>query len=87
VTIELAPSIYSGEFGLPLMVRVLWAGFSRLVSSRGPDRSDWVGSSQIHAYSSLDFGYAGALSVVLLLVMLTFTWLYLRTTKGLEDTE
>jgi multiple sugar transport system permease protein len=41
----------------------------------------------LQAYSSLDFGYAGALSVVLLVVMLTFTALYLRVTKGVEETE
>jgi multiple sugar transport system permease protein len=40
----------------------------------------------LQAYSSLDFGYAGALSVVLLLVMLAFTALYLRVTKGVEET-
>jgi multiple sugar transport system permease protein len=39
------------------------------------------------AYSTLDFGYAGALSVVLLIVMLAFTWAYLRITKGIEDPE
>src|SRR6266403_488989 len=40
----------------------------------------------LQAYSSLDFGYAGALSVVLLVVMLVFTALYLRVTKGVEET-
>jgi len=39
------------------------------------------------AYSTLDFGYAGALSVVLLIIMLAFTWFYLRVTKGIEDPE
>ena len=34
-----------------------------------------------------DFGYAGALSVVLLIVMLAFTWAYLRITKGIEEPE
>src|SRR3954454_13258308 len=38
----------------------------------------------VQAYSSLDFGYAAALSVVLLLVMLAFTAAYLRVTKGVE---
>jgi multiple sugar transport system permease protein len=39
----------------------------------------------MQAYSNLDFGYAGALSVVLLLVMLAFTAAYLRITRGVEE--
>jgi multiple sugar transport system permease protein len=59
------------------------------MTTGGPANATQITSTYtlLQAYSSLDFGYAGALSVVLLLVMLTFTWLYLRTTKGLEDTE
>src|ERR1700737_4890920 len=39
----------------------------------------------MQAYSNPDFGYAGALSVVLLLVMLAFTAAYLRITRGVEE--
>src|SRR6202047_2391453 len=55
----------------------------------GPANATQIPSTYtlLQAYSSLDFGYAGALSVVLLLVMLTFTWAYLRVSKGVEETE
>ena len=43
----------------------------------------WVGRAELVAAVA----NAGALSVVLLLVMLTFTALYLRVTKGVEETE
>jgi ABC-type sugar transport system permease subunit len=39
----------------------------------------------MQAYSNLDFGYAATLSIVLLLIMLTFTVVYLRVTRGVES--
>jgi multiple sugar transport system permease protein len=55
----------------------------------GPANATQITSTYtlLQAYSSLDSGYAGALSVLLLLVMLSFTWLYLRVSKGVEETE
>jgi len=60
-----------------------------VMTGGGPANATQITSTYtlLQAYSSLDFGYAGALSVVLLLVMLTFTALYLRVTKGVEETE
>ena len=39
----------------------------------------------LQAYSNLDFGYAATLSVVLLLIMMAFTIVYLKVTKGVES--
>src|SRR5258705_587444 len=60
-----------------------------VMTGGGPANATQITSTYtlLQAYSSLDFGYAGALSVVLLLVMLTFTFLYLRVTQGVEETE
>jgi multiple sugar transport system permease protein len=73
--------------------RIIWtfnyADLIFVMTGGGPANATQITSTYtlLQAYSSLDFGYAGALSVVLLLVMLTFTFLYLRVTKGVEETE
>lgn len=73
--------------------RIIWtfnyADLIFVMTGGGPANATQITSTYtlLQAYSSLDFGYAGALSVVLLLVMLSFTWLYLRVTKGVEETE
>src|SRR5204862_3012868 len=70
--------------------RIVWtfnyADLIFVMTGGGPANATQITSTYtlLQAYSSLDFGYAGALSVVLLLVMLTFTALYLRVTKGVE---
>jgi len=72
--------------------RIIWtfnyADLIFVMTSGGPANATQITSTYtlLQAYSSLDFGYAGALSVVLLLVMLVFTALYLRVTKGVEET-
>ena len=72
--------------------RIIWtfnyADLIFVMTGGGPANATQITSTYtlLQAYSSLDFGYAGALSVVLLLVMLTFTALYLRVTKGVEET-
>src|SRR5207245_5155768 len=79
----------------PIMVvatatRVIWtfnyADLIFVMTGGGPANATQITSTYtlVQAYSTLDFGYAGALSVVLLLVMLTFTFIYLRITKGAE---
>ena len=73
--------------------RIIWtfnyADLIFVMTGGGPANATQITSTYtlLQAYSSLDFGYAGALSIVLLLVMLTFTALYLRVTKGVEETE
>ena len=73
--------------------RIIWtfnyADLIFVMTGGGPANATQITSTYtlLQAYSSLDFGYAGALSVVLLLVMLTFTALYLRVTKGVEEPE
>src|SRR5229473_1372566 len=67
----------------------VWRGIPFFViTGGGPANATQITSTYtlLQAYSSLDFGYAGALSVVLLLVMLSFTAIYLRVTKGVEET-
>ena len=72
--------------------RIIWtfnyADLIFVMTGGGPANATQITSTYtlLQAYSSLDFGYAGALSVVLLLVMLVFTALYLRVTKGVEET-
>src|SRR5258706_501118 len=72
--------------------RIIWtfnyADLIFVMTGGGPANATQITSTYtlLQAYSSLDFGYAGALSVVLLLVMLAFTALYLRVTKGVEET-
>ena len=71
--------------------RIIWtfnyADLIFVMTGGGPANATQITSTYtlVQAYSSLDFGYAGALSVVLLLVMLVFTALYLRVTKGVEE--
>ena len=73
--------------------RIIWtfnyADLIFVMTGGGPANATQITSSYtlLQAYSSLDFGYAAALSVVLLVVMLAFTWAYLRVTKGVEETE
>jgi multiple sugar transport system permease protein len=72
--------------------RIIWtfnyADLIFVMTGGGPANATQITSTYtlLQAYSSLDFGYAGALSVVLLVVMLVFTALYLRVTKGVEET-
>ena len=71
--------------------RIIWtfnyADLIFVMTSGGPANSTQITSTYtlLQAYSNLDFGYAGALSVVLLLIMLVFTVFYLRTTRGVEE--
>src|SRR5580704_4823807 len=73
--------------------RIIWtfnyADLIFVMTGGGPANATQITSTYtlMQAYSNLDFGYAGALSVVLLLVMLAFTWFYLRVSKGVEETE
>src|SRR5204862_2337393 len=57
-----------------------------VMTSGGPANATQITSTYtlLTAYSTLDFGYAATLSVVLLLIMLAFTTLYLRVTRGVE---
>ena len=72
--------------------RIIWtfnyADLIFVMTSGGPANATQITSTYtlLQAYSNLDFGYAAALSVVLLLVMLAFTAAYLRVTKGVEET-
>jgi multiple sugar transport system permease protein len=71
--------------------RIIWtfnyADLIFVMTGGGPANATQITSTYtlVQAYSTLDFGYAGALSVVLLIVMLVFTFLYLRITKGVEE--
>jgi multiple sugar transport system permease protein len=71
--------------------RIIWtfnyADLIFVMTSGGPANATQITSTYtlLQAYANLDFGYAGALSVVLLLVMLAFTWAYLRLTRGVEE--
>jgi multiple sugar transport system permease protein len=71
--------------------RIIWtfnyADLIFVMTGGGPANATQITSTYtlMQAYSNLDFGYAGALSVVLLLVMLAFTAAYLRTTRGVEE--
>jgi multiple sugar transport system permease protein len=73
--------------------RIIWtfnyADLIFVMTGGGPANATQITSTYTltQAYSTLDFGYAGALSVVLLVVMLAFTWAYLRVTKGIEEPE
>src|ERR1700686_4788879 len=72
--------------------RIIWtfnyADLIFVMTSGGPANATQITSTYtlLQAYANLDFGYAAALSVVLLLVMLAFTWAYLRLTRGVEET-
>ena len=71
--------------------RIIWtfnyADLIFVMTSGGPANATQITSTYtlLQAYSNLDFGYAATLSVVLLLVMLTFTIAYLRVTRGVES--
>ncbi|MFZ1089535.1 MAG: sugar ABC transporter permease [Xanthobacteraceae bacterium] len=71
--------------------RIIWtfnyADLIFVMTSGGPANATQITSTYtlLQAYANLDFGYAAALSVVLLLVMLAFTWAYLRLTRGVEE--
>jgi multiple sugar transport system permease protein len=71
--------------------RIIWtfnyADLIFVMTSGGPANATQITSTYtlLQAYSVLDFGYASALSVVLLLVMLVFTAAFLRVTKGVEE--
>jgi multiple sugar transport system permease protein len=71
--------------------RIIWtfnyADLIFVMTSGGPANATQITTTYplLQAYSNLDFGYAGALSVVLLLVMLIFTAFYLRVTRGVEE--
>jgi multiple sugar transport system permease protein len=73
--------------------RIIWtfnyADLIFVMTGGGPANATQITSTYTltQAYSTLDFGYAGALSVVLLVIMLAFTWFYLRVTKGVEEPE
>jgi len=70
--------------------RIIWtfnyADLIFVMTSGGPANATQITSTYtlLQAYSNLDFGYAATLSVVLLVVMLTFTAIYLKLTRGVE---
>ena len=71
--------------------RIIWtfnyADLIFVMTGGGPANATQITSSYtlLSAYTDLDFGYAATLSVVLLVIMLTFTALYLKITKGVES--
>jgi multiple sugar transport system permease protein len=71
--------------------RVIWtfnyADLIFVMTGGGPANATQITSTYTlqMAYTNLDFGYAATLSVVLLLIMLGFTILYLRVTRGIES--
>jgi multiple sugar transport system permease protein len=71
--------------------RIIWtfnyADLIFVMTGGGPANATQITSTYtlMQAYANLDFGYAGALSVVLLLVMLAFTAAYLRISRGVEE--
>jgi len=71
--------------------RIIWtfnyADLIFVMTGGGPANATQITSTYtlLQAYSNLDFGYAATLSVVLLLVMLAFTIVYLRLTRGIES--
>ena len=71
--------------------RIIWtfnyADLIFVMTSGGPANATQITSTYtlLQAYSNLDFGYAATLSVVLLLIMLIFTIVYLRVTRGVES--
>ena len=38
-----------------------------------------------HAYSDFNFGYAGALSTVMFVLLMLFAWAYIRLSKVNQD--
>lgn len=71
--------------------RIIWtfnyADLIFVMTSGGPANATQITSTYtlLQAYSNLDFGYAATLSVILLVIMLTFTAVYLKVTKGVES--
>ena len=71
--------------------RIIWtfnyADLIFVMTSGGPANATQITSSYtlLTAYTDLDFGYAATLSVFLLVLMLVFTALYLKFTKGVES--
>jgi multiple sugar transport system permease protein len=71
--------------------RVVWtfnyADLIFVMTSGGPANATQITSTYtlLQAYSNLDFGYAATLSVILLVIMLAFTVVYLRLTRGIES--
>ncbi len=71
--------------------RIIWtfnyADLIFVMTSGGPANATQITSTYtlLMAYSNLDFGYAATLSVVLLAIMLGFTVVYLRLTRGIES--
>lgn len=71
--------------------RIIWtfnyADLIFVMTSGGPANATQITSTYtlLQAYSNLDFGYAATLSVILLVIMLVFTALYLKVTKGVES--
>ncbi len=71
--------------------RIIWtfnyADLIFVMTAGGPANATQITSTYtlISAYTDLDFGYAATLSVVLLIIMLVFTTLYLKFTKGVES--
>jgi len=71
--------------------RIIWtfnyADLIFVMTNGGPANATQITSTYtlLQAYSNLDFGYAAALSVVLLVVLLVFTAVFLRVTRGVEE--
>jgi len=71
--------------------RIIWtfnyADLIFVMTNGGPADATQITSTYtlLVAYATLDFGYAAALSVILLVIMLVFTALYLKFTKGVES--
>lgn len=58
-----------------------------VMTGGGPGNATMIPSAYtlIQAYVNLDWGYAASLSVVLLAILLLFTALYMKVTKGVEE--
>ena len=72
--------------------RIIWtfnyADLIFVMTGGGPAHATQITSTYtlLQAYSNLDFGYAATLSIVLLVIMMAFTIVYLRVTRGVEST-
>jgi multiple sugar transport system permease protein len=58
-----------------------------VMTGGGPGNATMIPSAYtlMQAYVNLDWGYAASLSVVLLAILLLFTGLYMKVTKGVEE--
>jgi multiple sugar transport system permease protein len=71
--------------------RIIWtfnyADLIFVMTAGGPANATQITSTYtlLMAYSDLDFGYAAALSVMLLVIMLLFTIVFMKVTKGVES--